>query len=1794
MNVPFLPCPCCTSATPSHAVLTVGPDRIKVPWEHRHDPVGWGDGHVLFGDKQGWEKSRGTAGITALDAEGNEHQIPHGGYRRRGKAAPEALTAMMKAALKAGQRWITVHPNGDDGHGVPILIQQEPDGTHRVIGGAGGKLTHLRLKNVKDPGDTGDAKEKAKAAREKEKERIKALPPEQREKEKSAKEDVKKEKKAAERAFVEKVRSQIGGVSADLDDEKLQDTSPAAAAMLRQQHHRKQVAEAQRVVKEASQKLVASKIGEETTSRALEHAGEEAPAQTEQARTMAEEELQLRAQEEEERRIERRTRTARVTTGAGVVSERGLEHVVQAIEAAPDPKTILRKHGGRDDAGNIEHLRHTLTASEELERRAAQSIEDAKILVAVARGEKPTDAVAQRVYQKALEATGATEEDPEGLRVALLKEAQRKQTRAEVVSARAERFKEVEASKEEGGEEAAQRMLAFSDMFSGVASSAATARKLGLTATEQAPLQEPEAAAIADVLKSAAELRQKRKAFEQMNRQIETGDYDRSRRAFDLNVQLADEQAQAGVEEEIRRDLAQRLVGMGSRKLPAHMQAVANGHYDGLADAGLGIARQRFIGRPTVDAIGVGNAAVLMRFAMEQAGHDPKTVLDALEKHHISALTKTSTDALARADKYVPGFTAKVSEVGDIEQAIGHLDAHHQDIEDAQRAVGSALGRLEATATLGQTFRGKLPQTMEIKAPNNDIKGSLGWLHSVGLQPGDYRIDYKAGKITIPQTSWSKMLDVLPESEVKARQVAEEIKSGKMDEQGWLPPGIVRRAQSTFMGLNPEEPRIFHPLELRSSDWKGSLEDHVGARLADGEQPHEILHDLLAPVNTGAASDPDAYTEAVRALFPMQDEEGRSRKYSDMKPHFDALSEKYMQKRYGTTTGAFHAQDLEVDSKDTHEALFRTLAEHPHAATAFKGTGQLDHQDQRVLREHFYKKMGLDPKARGDVAAFQRELGAIGPEPSRTAGTMSLFGGFGGGSDEPTPEYREWAAKRDAVLSKYPREGLEEAIKAAGGDEMKLEAAKRAAAEAPSPWGRFVGTHGSLELAQKALQDEIKGDFLHRFQHHYGLVTGKGLKSGKAEVANRERHLLATGTPDEVAEFNQRKASLYAKLRKREGGQFAGEGEGALLGKVTRHLEQATIDTQNQGFLFGAKQLPKAPEKSTDLEKGERFSLGERAESQIASLMPAIGGQFEPGKGVNLFPGLNMDGPRATQQRAIKLLDHTGRLGAWLGTGSGKSLTSIGAFTLQHDKGTAKQGLYLVPSAVQEQFGGEMLRYTEPGKYRWATGDGKNHEQRVAMLKNPDLHMKVMTHQSFRETALKVMAEHHKMTPEAMEEELVKSPPKLRAQWMRQAFDAAGIPRHFTYLDEAHMATQRDVDPSRLSMIMNAATHPMNATHALLGTATPHKNDEAEVYSMASMLDPDRYADKHEFMQSFGSDLAFNPDAIRRELGHLTMSARVDPEGVDRIDTDNPEVEPGRPGLFGGGTPARKIAHQGPLPLLPEHKALVDKVDAAYNKAVRARNSGSTDVEAIKALSPRRFEGAPEEEHAKIAADLVPNLGMIRDHALRRAINRAPAEINTKLQALTKVLHHDLRDATWVDRKGNEHKGKPSIVFTDSAEEARMIHEHLQKQGIRASLYHGGLTPDEKERARLGYQPEAADEDERERRATSDVMVMTAAGEAGINLQRAKVIHHFDVPQTEKSHTQRTGRAYRQGQQGDVDVHNWHTEHPFEQNALRRVRRKGDLGSVFQTPISNLDDTGIAMEYQRALARRHEAQEAAA
>lgn len=60
---------------------------------------------------------------------------------------------LLLKATPPGSRWITIHPHGREEKGQPVLIQPQPDGSAKVIGGAGGKLNHLKLRGVRDPSE---------------------------------------------------------------------------------------------------------------------------------------------------------------------------------------------------------------------------------------------------------------------------------------------------------------------------------------------------------------------------------------------------------------------------------------------------------------------------------------------------------------------------------------------------------------------------------------------------------------------------------------------------------------------------------------------------------------------------------------------------------------------------------------------------------------------------------------------------------------------------------------------------------------------------------------------------------------------------------------------------------------------------------------------------------------------------------------------------------------------------------------------------------------------------------------------------------------------------------------------------------------------------------------------------------------------------------------------------------------------------------------------------------------------------------------------------------------------------------------------------------------------------------------------------------------------------------------------------------------------------------------------------------------------------------------------------------
>lgn len=1769
---------------PEHALITLTDMEsgeefpTMVPWASRHDSVGWGASDRYSwegqdGPMHGVELYRGPKGCTFRCSAGKLHRIEHGKYKKFTPGKGKVL-AKARAPLKAGQRWITVHPNGPDEKGVPILIQEtKGGGSWTVVAGAGGKLTHLKLTGIKSEAEYKEqAKEKAKKKREKERERKEGQTEDERKEEGEKLTELKAKKLLAEREFLNKVRERHGGIVEDLDESKLQGLSSGARNLILSQHHAKQMRQAQERVRSITQELVDAEHDKAHAREELRKALEEQPAVAEEVQAMADQTLALMEQEAMERRAERRQRKTRQTSGRTKVGEKAAEAIEDAVDEAPDPTEQLKM---LDNAMELK-------ASDEKRKDALESLQRAKVLLKAAKDEQPdmeSDAVKEAVRRAKVDP-----EDQEAVQDALQREAARQYRRHEVQKAQSETYRQIEVS---DGEAAAHRALRFSRLVGGFAKEAGDAKRMGLASADKTPVQEAELDEMQETLEDLAVLKETVKAFQAAKRDVEAGKYKDTRNAFDITPKDIDpEKVATSVKEEMQRQLTEKLLGVANPKHEDYLQTVAAGHYSAMADVGLAIGGQRYIDRPTLDAIGVRNGTMLMRYALEGDGHKAGDVLQALEDHHVNTLESKTRDALQAVEEFVPTLPEAVEDVGTLEGALAQIDYHKADLAEAQKAVGAALGQMESTAAMGQAFREKLPDRMTIDAGKAGLQNTLQWVHAVGLSPGDYQVDYKNADIHIPKESWGKMLNRVPQEEMDRRKLSAEIKSGKHDEEGWLPEGIVSRESSTFTNPPAEAPRFFTDLD-HSKGEEGVL-DHVGSRLAEGEHPRTILSDLLAPSNVNAAPDRDAYLEQVRGMFPVVDEEGESAKFDRHREHFQGIADDYMQRVHGTDTGAFHSQDIGVDHPDTHEALFRSLAEHPDAVAAFTPTGQLSTEHSRALRDAFYDHMGLDPKVKQDDEAFRSAWAELGPEPDPNAGTMSIFGGGG-----PSPEWKSWARDRDEILERYPRAGLADGIASLGDPpaegtqeradyDMKVEAWKRTAAESKTEWAKFVESHGSLELAQKAMQDVIKDRFIKSYADHHGKIRGEGLRLGVAEITNKERHVKATADEEQREAMRAEQRQMMDGLRDREQGRYA---SGGIKEKFTRLLEQQTVNQEAQSAMFTAQEVRGGERELPTPGQGERYSLGERAENQIASLIPSLGAQFEAGKKVGLFGGLNMDGDRVHQQRVIRQMGaNGGRLGAYLGTGSGKSLTSIGAFTHFHGKGDTKHGLYLVPPAVQDQFGAEMLRFTEPGKYRWATGSGKSHEERVEMLRNPDLHMRVMTIHSYRDTALKLMADHHGRSLDEMKSDLVNAKPKQRAQWLREAFDANDIPQHFTYLDEGHLTTAREGgDPSSLHTIASAATHPTNSTHLMVGTATPHKNDESEVYSMASMLDPDRYHDRHQFMQNFGHELGLNPDAIRRELAHLTYSAKIPPSGVDRLDSSNPRVEQGKGGLFGDGGPAKKVGSDGPLELHPEHQKLVDQVVSHYDSARRARGNGGVDVEAIKALSPHRFEGQPESKHEAIARSINPHIGIVLQSAMRRAINQAPPEINTKLQRLTDVVQHDLTHGTYRKKDGTEGKGKPSIIFTDSAREAQMIHEHLSSKGVRSAMYHGGLTAQERESVRLGFQPEGDDEPQ------YDVVVATSAAEAGINMQRGKVIHHFDVPMTEKSHNQRSGRAYRQGQQGDVDVHDWHTDTDYERNARRRLKKKEGLASVFQTPIGSLDETGVAAEYHRVLANKHQA-----
>ena len=160
-----------------------------------------------------------------------------------------AFHALAKA-LGSSERWITIHPNGADSKGQPILIQQQPDGSAKVIGGAGGGLNHLRLTAVKPQSSLKEVlAQRAKERRER------AADQRKKDKEtgiasakKEAHDKVKEQTREAQQSFISDVAEAMGWAPEDLKFKPPEDAKDEDLGKLRDAHDKALMARAKAAV----------------------------------------------------------------------------------------------------------------------------------------------------------------------------------------------------------------------------------------------------------------------------------------------------------------------------------------------------------------------------------------------------------------------------------------------------------------------------------------------------------------------------------------------------------------------------------------------------------------------------------------------------------------------------------------------------------------------------------------------------------------------------------------------------------------------------------------------------------------------------------------------------------------------------------------------------------------------------------------------------------------------------------------------------------------------------------------------------------------------------------------------------------------------------------------------------------------------------------------------------------------------------------------------------------------------------------------------------------------------------------------------------------------------------------------------------------------------------------------------------------------------------------------------------------------------------------------------------------
>ena len=1298
------------------------------------------------------------------------------------------------------------------------------------------------------------------------------------------------------------------------------------------------------------------------------------------------------------------------------------------------------------------------------------------------------------------------------------------------------------AAQTEGGRDAVQaeaqqiqeaRLEAHPERKAALASRKATAQQLKEELEHQRPPAPPPAPRpeavpvpqVMDLLKQRKALDQATKAAQQARKKIDEASTLEETKAYNLEVggrHIEDDEIVQDLEDALRttqtRALLAEIKTVSDGKTPhqvlaRHVGAGAQAAIDALA---LTVAGHGLLDRSVVDVLGMEGAARALAHRLHATldAKELETLQQALGDYHVDHYTQRGDQALTEAKRFkeeAAQITLDAAKTGsDLQQGQVLNRKRIQALANARRVLGTALGEFEMNAALLVALKaGPSAKPLEVALGQISLESALAQTKALGLQSGDYTIDSLGGVqfLTVRPEGLDRLTQPLDADHWRRQRTAVDILSGRRDEDPWLPQGIANRPDLAAPTPPGVAPTLAEPFKPRSAeDIPRALEDYIGGRTADGDAPADILSDLLS--NTmmeraeAAGASRDQVMAAINALAPSRDAQGKLMRAEAHVPRFQALADQFVERRHGGQRSALHRQDLPMDAVAT-DALHRALSAEPAGIAAFKAIGDLTDDDQRALRTFFDQHVAHDDP---DVAALRQTLAAHEKqEPEQE--TTDMFGETG-----VNPAWQDWQNRRNDLAEELNAKTLD--------------------------WPKYVAVMHGRKNAYAAMQDLIRSRVTEQFHHAYNtLRPEQPLKLGRQVIRSNLNHLDAVDPEARAARLSQERV-LIDSLRNRDGGQYAA---GSVIEKLESTREQQEAMAQNQMGFFGAQEEPAAappPPLKTD----ERHTLGHVVEQRLAAMLGVVGKNFKPGQTIKLW-NPSMSGPdNVGRQRAIKLIEANRRVALSLGTGTGKSLIALAAFTHLHAQNKIKRGIFAVPSIVQGQFGGEALRYLEPGKYQWHAEPGAPRAERIAALKDPKNHFVVTTHQSLRDDLLHLGAQHEGITPEQLADRLESRSPQERAAWMKDLLDREGIDAQYLMVDEGHNLLNRaGKENSRMANVLDALS--ANTPYYVNATADPVKNSVDEAFDLLAKMDPARYTDRAAFLRRYGVDSSAARAALQRELAPYQITGRIESGQAVQRRTET-------------------------VPLSAAQQRDLEQVQRHLANLRLARMRGGVDVEAARALSPDAFAKVPADQHAAVARRLARSIGVLKEAAINRILNAHPE--GGKLTAIDRLVS-----------PGGEWHGQPGVIFAHSLEAVRHIAERLERAGHRVVTLTGADSSQVKAQKKAQFAPEVGP-------AQADILITSDAGAVGMNAQRGRWLIQHDIPQTAMVHNQRNGRVDRVGQQHDVQLIDLVHDHPAERAARERLSKKYELREIMTAPQVGLDDTGLAGYLIRQRAARAE------